>query len=79
MDFGLLLIMSVATPIVLLLAIIAAKMIAMKEIPDSRYTPFDYITGQSPVEIHQHKNNKEENDEEGDDKDKNKRKPFGTS
>jgi len=35
--------------------------------------------GQSMVEIHQHKDEKEESDEEGDDKDKNNRKPFGTT
>ncbi|MFD0710322.1 DUF3951 domain-containing protein [Paenibacillus sp. GCM10027626] len=73
MDLGLLMIFSIAVPIIILLSIIIAKMIRRQEIPDSRYTPFDYITGHSKVEFHEQKEVKEEKDEEGDDKNKNKR------
>jgi len=73
MDLGLLTIFSIAVPIILLLGIIISKMIRMKELPDSRYTPFDYITGHSKVEFHEQKEEKEEKDEEGDDKNKNAR------
>ena len=45
-------------------------MIRLKEIPDSRYTPFDYITGQTTVEFQEQKEEKEEQNDQGDDKDK---------
>lgn len=69
-DFGLYSILSLIIPILLLLGIIAMKMIRMKEIPDSRYTPFDYIMGQTTVEFQDQKEDKEEQDDQGDDKDK---------
>jgi len=47
------------------------KTLIKKEIPDSRYNPFDYITGQTRVEFQEQKEQKEEKDDHGDDKDKN--------
>ncbi|NQX67082.1 DUF3951 domain-containing protein [Paenibacillus alba] len=46
------------------------KTLIKKEIPDSRYNPFDYITGQSRIEFQEQKEEKEEADDQGDDKDK---------
>lgn len=57
--------------LIILIAIVSSKMIAKKAIPDSYYTPFDYITAQTSVEFHEEKEDKEEEDEQGDDKDKN--------
>ena len=48
-----------------------SKTLIKKEIPDSRYNPFDYITGQTRVEFQEQKVQKEEKDDQGDDKDKN--------
>jgi hypothetical protein len=47
------------------------KTLIKKKIPDSRYNPFDYITGQTRVEFQEQKEQKEEKDDQGDDKDKN--------
>lgn len=69
-DFGLYVTLSLIVPILVLLAIISAKIISGKGIPNSDYTPFDYIAGQTPVEFHEEKQEKEEDDEQGDDKDK---------
>lgn len=55
--------------IILLVVIIAIKIVRQKQLPNSYYTPFDYITGNSPVEFHEQKIEKEE--EPGDDKDMN--------
>ena len=57
--------------IIVLVVIIAIKMVKQKQLPNSYYTPFDYITGHSPVEFHKQKVDKEEDDEQGDDKNKN--------
>jgi Protein of unknown function (DUF3951) len=65
LDFGILLILSIIVPLLLLLGIIITKMIKGKQIPNSNYTPFDYITGQTPVEFHEEKEDKEEQDDEG--------------
>jgi hypothetical protein len=69
-DFGLYVTLSLIVPILVLLLIITFKMIAGKKIPNSDYTPFDYITGQTPVEFHEEKKEKEQKDDQGDDKDK---------
>ena len=69
-DFGMYLILSLIVPILVLLGIVISKMIRLKEIPDSRYTPFDYITGQTTVEFQEQKEEKEEQNDQGDDKDK---------
>ncbi|WP_052016166.1 hypothetical protein [Halalkalibacter hemicellulosilyticus] len=42
------------------------KMIKTKTIPDNNFTPFDYIMAQSPVELHEEKEVREEEDEQGD-------------
>lgn len=57
--------------IIALVVIITIKMVKQKQLPNSYYTPFDYITGHSPVEFQEQKIDKEEDDEQGDDKDKN--------
>ncbi|WP_235206661.1 DUF3951 domain-containing protein [Paenibacillus tyrfis] len=73
-DFALYTMLSLIVPIIVLLTIIICKMIAGKAIPNSDYTPFDQITGNTPIEFHEEKQEKEEKDEQGDDKDKNRRK-----
>lgn len=65
MDFGTLLILSIIVPLLLLLGIIVGKMIKGKQLPNSNYTPFDYITGQTSNEFHEQKEDKEEQDDEG--------------
>lgn len=60
--------------LIALIGIVIYKIIAKKELPDSHYTPFDYITAQTAVEFHEEKEEKEQEDEQGDDKDKNKKK-----
>lgn len=74
MDVGAIMIFSLIIPILMLLGIISSKIIAGKGLPDSNYTPFDYIIGHSAVEFHEEKEDKEEEDDQGDDKDKNKSK-----
>lgn len=74
MDFTLYAILSLIVPIIGLLGIIVVKMIKNKQLPDSRYTPFDYITGQSNVQFHEEKEAKQEEDDQGDDKNKNRKK-----
>lgn len=69
LDYSLIMILGIAAPIVTLLAIIIVKMIRGREIPNSNYTPFDYITGHTPVEFHEEKEAKEERNGQGDDKD----------
>ena len=49
-------------PIFVLIIYIMAKTLIKKEIPDSRYNPFDYITGQTHVEFQEQKEQKEEED-----------------
>lgn len=53
------------------LGIIFVKVILTRKLPSNNYTPFDYITAQSPVEFHDEKKEIEENADHGDDKDKN--------
>ncbi|SFK81542.1 Protein of unknown function [Paenibacillus sp. 1_12] len=69
-DFGLYVVLSLIVPIVALLLIITYKIITGKKIPNSDYTPLDYITGQTTVEFHEEKKEKEQKDQQGDDKDK---------
>ncbi|WP_246358704.1 DUF3951 domain-containing protein [Paenibacillus phytorum] len=71
MDFSTLTLLGVITPIFVLIIYIMAKTLIKKEIPDSRYNPFDYITGQTRIEFQEQKEQKEEKDDQGDDKDKN--------
>lgn len=70
MDLTMYFIIGIFGPIFILLAIIVAKMFKLKALPDSRYTPFDYATGQTNVEFHEEKEEKEDEDEQGDDKNK---------
>ncbi|GIN86230.1 hypothetical protein J6TS2_26160 [Heyndrickxia sporothermodurans] len=56
--------------LVSLIGIIVFKMIKKKSMPESNYTPFDYITAQTVVEFHEEKDEKEQEDGQGDDKDK---------
>ncbi|ERI06717.1 hypothetical protein HMPREF0083_05203 [Aneurinibacillus aneurinilyticus ATCC 12856] len=60
--------------LITLIGIIIYKITTKKELPDSHYTPFDYITAQTAVEFHEEKEEKEQEDEQGDDKDKNEEK-----
>lgn len=64
--FSFYIILSLVVPILALLGIIVAKMIRNRTIPDSRYTPFDYIAGQTPVEFHEEKEAQQEEDDSGD-------------
>jgi Protein of unknown function (DUF3951) len=59
-----------AFALIVLIAVITFKIIKNKELPSNSYTPFDYITGQSNVEFHEEKEEKEEDNAKGDDKDK---------
>lgn len=70
LDFSALTLLALITPVFVLVIYIMAKTLIKKEIPDSRYNPFDYITGQSRIEFQEQKQEKEEKDDQGDDKDK---------
>lgn len=70
MDLSALTLLGLITPVFVLVIYIMAKTLIKKEIPDSRYNPFDYITGQTRVEFQEQKEEKEENTDQGDDKDK---------
>ncbi|MCL6457270.1 MAG: DUF3951 domain-containing protein [Gorillibacterium sp.] len=72
MDFGMLLILSVAAPIIGLVALIVTKLIRNKEIPNSLYTPFDQIMGQSSSAFHEEKQEFEEQEDKGEGKRKGK-------
>ncbi|CAG7657299.1 DUF3951 domain-containing protein [Paenibacillus allorhizosphaerae] len=74
MDYSAILVLSLIVPVFVLIVYIMIKAVMNKEVPDSRYTPFDYITGQKTVQFHEHKEDKEEEDAHGDDKDKNEKK-----
>ena len=70
MDISTLTLLGLIAPVFVLVIYIMAKTLIKKEIPDSRYNPFDYITGQTRVEFQEQKEEKEENADQGDDKDK---------
>ncbi|OCT14987.1 DUF3951 domain-containing protein [Paenibacillus pectinilyticus] len=70
MDLSTLTLLGLIFPIFVLIIYIMAKTLIKKEIPDSRYNPFDYVTGQTRVEFQEQKETKEEDDSQGDDKDK---------
>jgi hypothetical protein len=70
LDLSALTLLGLITPVFVLVIYIMAKTLIKKEIPDSRYNPFDYITGQSRIEFQEQKQEKEEKDDQGDDKDK---------
>ncbi|MEC0232583.1 DUF3951 domain-containing protein [Paenibacillus alba] len=70
MDFSTLTLLGLISPIFIIVIYIMVKTLIKKEIPDSRYNPFDYITGQSRIEFQEQKEEKEEADDQGDDKDK---------
>lgn len=74
MDMSSLTLLGLIFPIFALVIYIMVKTLIKKQIPDSRYNPFDYITGQSRVEFQEQKEQKEEDDSQGDDKDKNLKK-----
>jgi|GEM_PF-4104368 len=65
MDFSSLLLLSLIGPVFFLIIYIMTKTIVKKEIPDSRYNPFDYITGQAKIEFQEHKEEKEEDSSHG--------------
>ncbi len=68
MDLSFYALLSITLPIVLLLGIIIVKLIKNKQLPDSRYTPFDFITGQTNVEFHEEKEAVQEEDDQGEGK-----------
>ncbi|GIP40881.1 hypothetical protein J31TS4_41610 [Paenibacillus sp. J31TS4] len=71
MDYlGLNLSLGLLAPVVLLLAVIVGKLIARKELPDSRYTPVDQLTGQTPLVFQEQKEERKEDGDQGDDEDK---------
>lgn len=74
MDMSSLTLLGLIFPIFVLVIYIMVKTLIKKQIPDSRYNPFDYITGQSRMEFQEQKEQKEEDDSLGDDKDKNLQK-----
>ncbi|AQR76986.1 hypothetical protein BXP28_06030 [Paenibacillus larvae subsp. larvae] len=59
-----------AFALIVLIAVITFKIIKNKELPSNSYTPFDYITGQSNVEFHEEKEEKEEDMAKDDNKGK---------
>lgn len=71
MDIMLIILLSLTGPIFFLISYIVFKMFIKKEVPESHYTPFDRIMGQTPVEFHEHKAEQDEADDQGDDKNKN--------
>lgn len=73
MDIFILFTLGFSGCIILLIGIVVIKVMTKKKLPDSSYTPFDYITAQSNIEFHEEKEEKEEADK-GDDKDKMKEK-----
>ncbi|MEW9700072.1 DUF3951 domain-containing protein [Paenibacillus sp. SI8] len=73
MDFSSILLLSLIGPVFILIIYIMAKTLIKKEIPDSRYNPFDYITGQTKIEFQEQKEQKEEDNDQGDDKNKNEK------
>lgn len=56
--------------ILFLIGIVFYKFIIKKENIISYYTPFDNITGQSPSEFHEEKEEREQEDDQGDGKNK---------
>lgn len=72
MDFAYVLLFSLILPVFILIIYIMARVLIRKEIPDSRFSPFDSIMGQTQIEYHEHKEEKEDQDEQGDDKNKNR-------
>lgn len=56
---------------IVLLGVIAFKIIKKKQLPDSYFTPFDYITSQTTVEYHEEEEEEEQDNSQGDDKNKN--------
>lgn len=58
LDFSALTLLALITPVFVLVIYIMAKTLIKKEIPDSRYNPFDYITGQSRIEFQEQKQEK---------------------
>ncbi len=75
MDFSFILILALTLPILILIGYVVIKTFITKKIPDSRFTPFDSIMGQSAIEFHQEKEEKEQDEDEGDDKEKNASPP----
>ncbi|WP_127581858.1 DUF3951 domain-containing protein [Paenibacillus koleovorans] len=71
MDIALYLMLALIVPIVGLVVYIFVKLLFTNKVPDSSYTPFDAIMGQSPVEFHEEKEAKEEDDDQGDGNGKN--------
>lgn len=68
MDVPTLTLLGLIAPVFVLIIYIMAKTLIKKEIPDCRYQPFDYITGQSLIEFQEQKEQKEERNDQGDDK-----------
>lgn len=71
MSFGSLVLLSLITPVFVLIIYIMIRAVIKKKIPDSRYSPFDKIMGQTVMEFQEQKEEKKEEKEQGDDKDKN--------
>ncbi|HET7616785.1 MAG TPA: DUF3951 domain-containing protein [Bacillales bacterium] len=71
MNFTMLITLSLLTPILVLIGYVVIKTLITQRIPDSRYHPFDYVMGQTPVELHEEKETQEDEEEPGDDEDKN--------
>lgn len=50
--------------LLLLIGVIAWNVLIKKKLPDSTYTPFDYITAQTSAEFHEEKEEKAEEEQE---------------
>ncbi|WP_165972116.1 DUF3951 domain-containing protein [Paenibacillus piri] len=74
MDITSIILLALIGPVFILIIYIMTKAVIKKNIPDSRYQPFDYIMGQTSVQVQEQKEEKEDEDEHGDDKDKNLKK-----
>ncbi|TXK79325.1 DUF3951 domain-containing protein [Paenibacillus sp. N3.4] len=79
MDLSTLTLLGFIAPVFVLVIYIMTKTLIKKEIPDSRYNPFDYVTGQTRIEFQEQKEQKEEDDDQGDDKNKNFKKSIKPS
>lgn len=55
----------------LLIGVVCYKFFIQQKTIETVYTPFDYITGQTPTEFHEEKEEEEEDQDKGDDKNKN--------
>ncbi|MGG1555686.1 DUF3951 domain-containing protein [Paenibacillus ferrarius] len=66
MDVSTLTLLGLIAPVFILIVYIMTRTLIRKEVPDSRYNQFDYITGQTHVEFQEQKEQKEDKEQNGD-------------